>query len=384
MPIETIIDCGLGELFVIRTMGAQVDEAAIGSVEYALLNFNCELILILGSAFSASLRVTMESESSPIKKETPAIQKLIKKVKPLLKKSKLRAGYLGDLSKRSSDRDRVIHFASQFMLQQTESEMIQGSPLIQDRVALGLLKIVKGTYGFSTGQISLLADKETKALVSAENIVKEATTLATKANEIIGDINSQHKKKLRPSEILELLYQGNLRFSQGLRLVSASVDTSSLQQSETMGQAPLATILTCSDSRLPTETLFNLGLGSFYVLRVAGNVLTELSLAGIEYSVRNFNVPLIYVLGHTQCGAIKASRELKNDQEGLSRNIEAILERIEVSVNQTESDTAIKNVENQIRNIKASSSLVRQLIENKKLMISGGIYKIESGVVESV
>jgi carbonic anhydrase len=195
MPIETIIDCGLGELFVIRTMGAQVDEAAIGSVEYALLNFNCELILILGSAFSASLRVTMESESSPIKKETPAIQKLIKKVKPLLKKSKLRAGYLGDLSKRSSDRDRVIHFASQFMLQQTESEMIQGSPLIQDRVALGLLKIVKGTYGFSTGQISLLADKETKALVSAENIVKEATTLATKANEIIGDINSQHKTK---------------------------------------------------------------------------------------------------------------------------------------------------------------------------------------------
>ena len=201
--------------------------------------------------------------------------------------------------------------------------------------------------------------------------------------------NTSHElsEKRPPEETLELLDLGNLRFSQGLRDVSSFVDVESLDALARLGQHPIATVLTCSDSRLSTETIFNLGLGDLYVLRVAGNVLTDLTLAGIEYSIKSFEVPLVLILGHTGCGAIKTARDRKfGGLKSASKNIAELLDGIECSVENEQNDEVIafSNVIHQINKISSNSLIIQRLVAQRKLKISGAIYNIETGRVKFI
>src|SRR4030043_1796798 len=112
-------------------------------------------------------------------------------------------------------------------------------------------------------------------------------------------------------EALQKLMDGNKRFVSG-KLVKK--DLGDTKRKELLkGQKPFATVITCSDSRVPPELLFDQGLGDIFIIRVAGNVVDPLELGRIEYGVEHLNAPLLFILGHSKCGAVTATIDAKGE-----------------------------------------------------------------------
>lgn len=190
------------------------------------------------------------------------------------------------------------------------------------------------------------------------------------------------------SEALKLLEDGNKRFAED-RL--ASKDVGSSRRAELVeGQKPFAIILSCSDSRVPPEIVFDEGLGDLFVIRVAGNVADTVALGSIEYAVEHLHVPLLIVMGHSGCGAVKATVEGGD----IPPNIAAIAEKIKPSVDiakskEKEEDAIIEaavteNVKAVIKDIKAHSSIVKEMSESGKLKVVGAKYDLKTGEVEFI
>lgn len=195
-------------------------------------------------------------------------------------------------------------------------------------------------------------------------------------------------------EALERLQQGNRRFVEGLR--SSKGYTEHFRRAE-MGeeQEPFAIILGCSDSRVPAEIVFDQGLGDLFVIRVAGNVVAPSQIGSVEFAAANFGTPLVVVLGHSQCGAVRATLEqLQQSSESQSPNLRSIVDRVRPSVEgllQTElrNDTeallrhAIRaNVGISLSHLRHGSEILEQLIARGELHMVGAEYSLETGVVE--
>lgn len=188
-----------------------------------------------------------------------------------------------------------------------------------------------------------------------------------------------------PAEAKQLLVEGNTRFSTG-NILSKDLSVMSRSTLAQNGQHPFAVIVSCSDSRVPPEILFDQDLGDLFVIRVAGNVITPVELGSIEYAVEHLKVPLVMVLGHEQCGAVTATVE----GEALPENIQAIAEKIKPAVNQakvtaTTGEELIEksselNVFNALTDITRSPVIKHALEGNLKLY--GGKYLLESGEVQ--
>ncbi|MBI1839485.1 MAG: carbonic anhydrase [Verrucomicrobia bacterium] len=185
---------------------------------------------------------------------------------------------------------------------------------------------------------------------------------------------------------LALLKEGNGRFVAGQpRHPNQDASRRSLTVSE--GQKPFATILACSDSRSPVETLFDRGVGELFVVRVAGNVADETQVATIEYGVEHLGTPLLVVLGHSGCGAVSAA--CKGGE--LHGHLPALISRIQPAVAKARAaaatpdrviPTAIQaNVWQQIEEIYFQSSIVREKVREGALQIVGGVYDLEKGTV---
>ncbi len=117
------------------------------------------------------------------------------------------------------------------------------------------------------------------------------------------------KNDISADEALQRLIDGNERFLAGAMRMSAP--TAETMSNLTQGQQPFATILGCSDSRVPPEWIFDVGLGELFVVRVAGNVLSPEVAGSLQYAVAHLGTPLIVVLGHEGCGAVEAAMESK-------------------------------------------------------------------------
>lgn len=152
------------------------------------------------------------------------------------------------------------------------------------------------------------------------------------------------------------------------------------------GQKPFAVIVSCSDSRLPPELIFDQGLGDLFVVRVAGNVLGPVAMGSVEYGVEHLHAPLLVILGHNHCGAVKASV----DGGEIPGSIGAIVAKIKPSVDLVRSsgitgDSIYEHVEDM--NVKAmvnevqSSPIVKELLHEGKLRIIGAKYCQETGKV---
>lgn len=195
-------------------------------------------------------------------------------------------------------------------------------------------------------------------------------------------------------ESLECLIQGNQRFVSGFR--SIEIQAKQLQRAELVeGQAPFAIILGCSDSRVPAEIVFDQGLGSLFVIRVAGNIVAPSLIGSVEFAAIRFGTPLVIVLGHSMCGAVIATiDELNHPSEGTSANILSIVNRIKPNVQplfETELnknpkkllEKAIRaNIFASINQLRHGSQLLEQLIEKDKLTIIGAEYSLQTGIVE--
>jgi len=180
-----------------------------------------------------------------------------------------------------------------------------------------------------------------------------------------------------PSEkALENLIEGNKRFSTDQ---SVHPDRTTERRQETAAlQEPFAVIVGCSDSRVAPEIIFDQGIGDLFIVRVAGNVVGPVELDSIEYSVLYLHSTLVVVLGHENCGAVKAVKA------GQTKDIEAVAKLVEPAVKKTKDESleaSIKmNVQMVVEQLKKSPVLA-ELIKQKKLGVVGGYYNFQDGKV---
>lgn len=154
------------------------------------------------------------------------------------------------------------------------------------------------------------------------------------------------------------------------------------------GQTPYATVLSCADSRVPPEIIFHAGLGDLFVVRAAGNITDRAILASVEYATEHLHVPLVVVMGHESCGAVKAAAETPASQS-LGPNLDYLLKSIRPSVaatkNKPEADqlraAILENVEESLNALVQNSAILRDAARAGHLTLVGAYYELGSGKV---
>lgn len=186
-------------------------------------------------------------------------------------------------------------------------------------------------------------------------------------------------------EAKKLLIEGNKRFTAGLPAQKNMGSAKRLELKE-KGQKPFAVILTCSDSRVPPELLFDQSIGDLFVVRNAGNILDSASLGSIEYAVDHLHTPLVVVLGHDKCGAVKAAV----DGGEAPGSIGAIIEKIKPSVEKVlaagiSGDELYARVEDEnIKSVVAElkeNPVIKHFMEDGKVTVVGAKYYLGPGEV---
>src|SRR5437868_3217884 len=167
------------------------------------------------------------------------------------------------------------------------------------------------------------------------------------------------------------LQAGNNRFAEGM--MERPDLGASRRQELSKGQKPFAIVLTCADSRLAPEFIFNQGLGDLFVLRVAGNLTDPFILGSIEYAVEHLHVPLIVVLGHENCGAVAGALTKAHFPDNLTKLLKEVHVGDNLPMERSQALTlAIKNnVARQVQLMTERSDIMRKEAEHKKLTIIG-------------
>jgi len=197
---------------------------------------------------------------------------------------------------------------------------------------------------------------------------------------------------LTGDDVLAELLAGNERFMAGETKNPRRLpkDFSPL----TAGQFPVAAVIACSDSRVPLEIVFDQGVGDLFVIRVAGNVVGgsgAVVKGSIEYAVSGLNVPLVMVLGHSECGAVRAAIEHIDKHDSLPGEINALVELIKPAVEQVRSEPGDKlanatraNVGLGVERLQGLEPIVAPAVRNGKLKIVGANYDLATGRVATV
>ncbi|MDX2096500.1 MAG: carbonic anhydrase [Leptolyngbyaceae cyanobacterium bins.59] len=186
-------------------------------------------------------------------------------------------------------------------------------------------------------------------------------------------------------QALQKLMQGNQRHLAG-KAKHPEYTLTRLQE-VAKGQKPFAIILGCADSRVPPELLFDQGLGSLFVIRVAGNIVDDSVLGSMEYAAAELKAPLIMVLGHERCGAVNATLtggELPGHIGKLAEAIKPALARMKKSPGDALDDAVRANVQWVVEQIKSSQPILSNLHAEKKLKIVGARYDLDEGRVTIV
>jgi len=206
---------------------------------------------------------------------------------------------------------------------------------------------------------------------------------------------AKKKTKPNPDKVIEMLKAGNARFVDGLpnhphinraRLIQAG--------KENQGDHAYATVITCSDSRVPVELLFDAGIMDIFVIRVAGNVCDTDEIGSIEYGLCHVNTPVLVVLGHTQCGAVTAvTHAVHGTGHALERNIPPLVDNIEPAVRlamdkhpDMHGDDIIpyaieENIWQGIEDLFMASPATREIVKNGKAKVVGAMYDVGTGIV---
>ncbi len=203
-----------------------------------------------------------------------------------------------------------------------------------------------------------------------------------------------------PDEALHKLLAGNAQYAADKLTVSERSNAAS-RTALAKSQKPYAIILACSDSRVPPELIFNKGLGEIFVVRVAGNVPDPIVIGSIEYAAEHLGSPLVMVLGHERCGAVKATVESKGKSTG-SANIDAIVKGIAPAAQQaarecdacrgtakcadSKKDDFVEcvvtaNAKRVAANLPKQSKILTHLVAEGKLKIVAARYDLDDGVV---
>jgi carbonic anhydrase len=217
-------------------------------------------------------------------------------------------------------------------------------------------------------------------IVAAMAVVLVGSASAASMNEDSG---------VKPEEAIQRLKDGNERFASGK---SNHPDITAERRLDTTenGQHPFATVVSCSDSRVPVEILFDQGIGDIFVIRVAGNVCNADEIGSAEYGTDHLATPVLVVLGHAKCGAVTAvaqGAELHGNIHTLVHNIFQAVDTAKEANPAAQGDALVvaaieANVRQSINDLLKNSPAVRERVESGKLKIVGAVYDIEEGHVK--
>jgi carbonic anhydrase len=192
-----------------------------------------------------------------------------------------------------------------------------------------------------------------------------------------------------PDAALNLLVEGNARY---VANQPRDRDFSAGRASRTLGQAPFAAILGCADSRIAPELAFDQNPGDLFVVRVAGNFVTPDGLGSLEFGAAVLGTKLIMVLGHTSCGAVKATVEALQKENALPGQIANLVRAMKPGIapilNQSggdlEQQAIIANVRHNVEQLKLAKPILAEMAAKNELRVVGGVYDLATGKVTLV
>lgn len=188
---------------------------------------------------------------------------------------------------------------------------------------------------------------------------------------------------MNQKEALNKLIEGNKRFAESNHFFPNLVENRRLELIS--GQNPFAAIISCADARVPAEIVFDQGLGDLFVVRNAGNIISSSVIGSVEYALSELNVKLVLVLGHDDCGAIKATLDSPINSFFLRGIQEKILPAIELAKTQEGElmyNAVINNVKAQVNKLKTAGNIIPSLVEKDEVWIMGGYYCLKTGKID--
>lgn len=198
----------------------------------------------------------------------------------------------------------------------------------------------------------------------------------------------QIKTDFASDDLLTWLKNGNSEFVHGIFNLKG-ID-SSLRIRISTAQHPRAIILTCSDSRVVPELIFDKGLGDLFVIRVAGNIVDDAVIGSIEYAVEHLQTPLVVVMGHKNCGAIEAAiADLQSPENKINDHIRTLTDKIEQAIATVKLDepdfrkkALLSNIIFTVSSLGESRPDLNEAVKKGKLKIVGAVYDVNTGKVE--
>ena len=200
--------------------------------------------------------------------------------------------------------------------------------------------------------------------------------------ELAAPIEMQAQSNLSPDAALKALMDGNKRFTSG-KLVAFDEDLAILKRNTVEKQEPFAAVLSCADSRVPVEIVFDQSIGHVFVTRVAGNITTPEIIGSLEYGAAVLGTKVILVLGHSGCGAVKATMQ----GASVPGQISSLFSRIQPGVDQGGGnlEAATKaNASVQAKLLSQASTVISEMVKGGKIKVVAGYYDLGSGAVTLV
>lgn len=190
-------------------------------------------------------------------------------------------------------------------------------------------------------------------------------------------------------DALRRIMAGNARYQANK---AATRDFAVGRAARVVTHRPVASILSCSDARVGPEFLFDQGPGDLFVVRVAGNILEEEGLASLEYAAQFLNSPLIFVLGHSNCGAVDAAIKVVKDNAALPGHLPGLIDQVKPAVIAAQKTqpanllaaSILENVKLTVQHVTAATPLLSDMVSGGKIEVAGGVYDIATGKVTLV
>jgi carbonic anhydrase len=355
VPPERVFDADLGELFVIRVAGNVVDADVVASVEYAAGRLGAPLCVVLGHEHCDAVQACLEPDESGAERQSLQVDLLLTRISAAVRETPR-----GPLTGKPLF-GRAEAENARFMAR----ECLRQSPLLRRLARDGTFKVVAGRYQLASGEVEWL--DPTGADGAAASRQPSAVAVA-------------------PPLALARLRAGHRRFLDGER---PTADVSVRRRADVVGsQQPQAIVVACADARVSPEHLFDAGLGELFVVRVAGNVLDDQTLASVELAAERLGVSLCVVLGHTRCGAVRAAAERDGE---LTPGMRALLCRIEPALERARAqgflgDAAIDraaalNALGFVTTARAGSEVLRALEAAGRFAMVAAVYDLASGEI---
>jgi carbonic anhydrase len=191
---------------------------------------------------------------------------------------------------------------------------------------------------------------------------------------------------LSPDAALARLLEGNARY---VANAPANKDFSAGRAARSAAQYPIACIVGCADARVAPDFVFDQGPGDLFVVRIAGNFVNTDSLASLEYGVQVLGAPLILVLGHSDCGAVKATIDVLKTNAALPGHLPTLIDAIRPSIDLTEkaraadplAEAIAQNIRYNVRRLEQAGPIVAERVAHGQVKVVGGFYDIATGKV---